>query len=141
MVWSFYWSCRWLVAGGHDEDAERKARNVAESWLGLIDNGDYGLGYDEASDYFKKSVTRDKWIETLELVRTPLGEVGKRKLKSSHFETQYGDAPEGKYVRLKYRDIFGKDVYVDEFVTLKKDFDGQWRVVGYYLKKKWTSIW
>ena len=38
------------------------AEKGAESWLALVDKGDYEASYDQASSMFKSALTQDKWV-------------------------------------------------------------------------------
>ena len=115
------------------EDADKAALIAAEKWLALIDAGDYGKGWDEASELFKKSITKEMWAQSIRPVRQPMGELIFRNLKSAQYATSLPGAPDGEYVVIQFSTRFENKKSAVETVTPMKDPDGQWRVSGYYI--------
>ena len=67
------------VAFAQDEAAKKKeAQTSAETWLALVDAGNYGQSWDEASTFFKSKVSKADWEKMLAQVRTPLGKSDSR---------------------------------------------------------------
>jgi hypothetical protein len=126
-----------LVAVGiilADESAEKSAQEAAQSWLALVDSGNYSESWNEAAQVFKERVTREQWEAALKSVRTPLGQLESRKLKSAQFTRELPGAPDGEYVVILYETAFKKKKFSLETVTPVKDKDSQWRVSGYFIK-------
>jgi uncharacterized protein DUF4019 len=117
-----------------DQGAEKSAQEAAQSWLALVDSGKYSESWDEAAQVFKERVTREQWEAALKSVRTPLGQLESRKLKSAQFTRELPGAPDGEYVVILYDTTFQKKKSSLETVTPMKDKDGQWRVSGYFIK-------
>jgi uncharacterized protein DUF4019 len=117
-----------------DQGAEKSAQEAAQSWLALVDSGKYSESWDEAGQVFKERVTREQWEAALKSVRTPLGQLESRKLKSAQFTRELPGAPDGEYVVILYDTTFQKKKSSLETVTPMKDKDGQWRVSGYFIK-------
>jgi hypothetical protein len=111
-----------------------QARKAADTWLALIDKGDYRSSWIKAADFFKDRVTMDQWVQEVGAVREPLGVVIKRKLKDGKFMTSMPAAPDGKYVVLQYDTSFAHKRAAIETVTPMMDKDGEWRVSGYYIR-------
>ena len=114
--------------------AEKKAVAAAEQWLNLVDLGKYEESWDEAAGYFQGAVPRDKWLQSMNAHRKPLGNLLERKLKSAKFTTTLPGAPDGKYVVIQFETSLEKKKSAVETVTPMLDQEGVWRVTGYYIK-------
>lgn len=115
-------------------DAEKDALKAAEEWLVLIDAHDYGKSWDEASELFKKSITKEMWEQSIKAVRPALGDLISRSVKSAEYTTSLPGAPDGEYVVILFSTSFKNKKSAIETVTPMKDPDGKWRVSGYYIK-------
>jgi hypothetical protein len=113
---------------------EELAQKSAEAWLALADNGKYAETWDEAAQYFKNAITKDKWVSAMNSVRAPLGSLISRKLTSAKSTTTLPGAPDGQYVVLKYATSFENKKDSVETITTVFDNDGKWRVAGYFIK-------
>ncbi len=60
--------------------ARQQAGRAAEAFLVLVDKAKYSESYDAASSWFRRGITRRKWVDALGSSRTPLGRVLGRKL-------------------------------------------------------------
>src|SRR5581483_3181190 len=89
-----------LAAAAQDKP-EQAAQKSAESWLTLVDSGNYGQSWDQAAQLFRTAVTRDEWSGKIRAVRDPLGKVTSRKLKSATYTKTLPGAPDGEYVVLQ----------------------------------------
>ena len=88
-----------------------------------------------AGKQFQTGVTVVRWAKALEMVRTPVGEVVDRALLSTEFlRTFPGAAGDGDYVVAQYRTSFAKRTGVRESLTLEREADGVWRVIGYVIR-------
>jgi hypothetical protein len=74
---------------------EELAQKSAEAWLPFTDSGEYGESSEQAASAFKSAVSKDQWIHALTTVRTPLGKVASRVLKSATFKTSLPNAAAG----------------------------------------------
>jgi hypothetical protein len=63
-----------------------------------------------------------------------LGRLVSRKLKSRQYTEQIPGVPDGKYVVIQYDSVFEQKASAVETVTPMVDFDGAWRVSGYFVK-------
>ena len=114
--------------------AEKKAVNVANAWLALVDQGQYSKSWENAAAYFKAAVGKDQWQTTLPAARTPFGQVLSRKLRSTQYATTLPGAPDGHYVVIQFQTSFERKSSAVETVTPMRDQDGKWRVAGYYIR-------
>ena len=116
------------------DDAVTLADASAQAWLALVDAGSFAESWDEAADYFKSAIKKEKWVETLQAVRTPLGKMVSRTLSSKQYANSLPGVPDGEYVVLQYHTTFENKQKSIETVTPMLDKDGKWRVSGYYIK-------
>jgi hypothetical protein len=116
------------------EKAEDAAQAAAESWLDLLDAGNYAESWKEAAEIFKGAITEADWVRMARGVRGPLGKVLSRKLKSRQYTEKLPGAPDGKYVVIQYDTVFEHKAEAVETVTPAMDPDGMWRVSGYFIR-------
>ncbi len=117
-----------------NEVAEKGAITASGAWLSLVDEGNYAESWNQAAGLFKNAVTKEQWQSTVKAVRTPLGKVVVRKLKSKKYTETMPGAPDGEYVVIQYETTFENKKSAVETVTPMLDKDGKWRVSGYYIK-------
>jgi hypothetical protein len=111
------------------------AEVAAESWLSLVDSGEYARSWDQAAEFFRSKVTKPQWEEMLGTVRSPLGKVNSRKLASARSVKELPNAPKADYVVIQYATSFANLPSAIETVVPMLDKDGRWRVSGYFVKK------
>lgn len=116
------------------ESAEEQALVAAETWLALVDEGDFAESWESAAALFKNAVTPEQWEQSLNAVRTPLGAVTGRTVKMTQFTTSLPGAPDGEYVVIQLEASFENKASAVETITPMRDPDGVWRVSGYYIK-------
>lgn len=119
------------LAADKPEDA---AQASAESWLKLVDAGNLAGSWDQAAKVFKGAVKQADWVQMAGSVRTPLGKLVSRKLKSREYKEQLPGAPDGKYVVIQYDTVFENKAGAVETVIPMADPDGAWRVSGYFIR-------
>ena len=117
-----------------ESDKVKEALSSAETWLSLVDEGQYADSWNEAAGYFKGAVKQEQWQETLLAARKPLGKVISRKVKSKSYHTYLPGAPDGEYVVIQFQTSFENKKSAVETVTPMMDKDGKWRVSGYFIK-------
>jgi hypothetical protein len=115
------------------ETNEAAAVQAAEAWLKLIDAGQYGASWDEASSTFRKAVPRASWEQKAAAARQPLGKVLTRKLGSKQLTHELPGAPDGTYVVLSFDTRFEHKERGHETVTMMLE-DGRFRGAGYFIR-------
>ena len=123
-----------LATSADDSDAVAQAQVAARSWLALTDSAKYGQSWEEAASLFKGAVTKADWEKAVKGVRSPLGALKVRKVKSTTFTRTLPGAPDGEYVVIQFETQFENKAAAIETVTPMHDKDGAWRVSGYYIK-------
>ena len=121
-------------SGRAAEKVEVAATKSAESWLALVDQGQYGESWDAAAKLFQSAVARDKWKEAVGSVRNPLGKLVSRSLKSAEYKTSLPGAPDGKYVVIQFDSSFEHKKTAVETVTPMQEADDSWKVSGYFIR-------
>jgi Protein of unknown function (DUF4019) len=122
------------LAEAQNTKKEKAAVVAAEQWLLLVDEGKYEQSWKEAAEYFKNAISQDKWHQSLQAVRNPLGKLISRKVKTQVYKTSLPGAPDGEYVVIQFETSFKNKKAAVETVTPMMDKDGVWRVSGYYIK-------
>lgn len=53
------------------DEKEKAATEAAAPWLGLVDSGQFGESWVQASGDFRRAASKEQWINALKTVRTP----------------------------------------------------------------------
>ena len=126
----------WLVAGiavAQDPKAT-EAQAAARNWLALADRSDAQASWSAAGKKFQAAMSAAGWADALAKVRTPLGEMKSRTISQTGFRKTFQDVPEGDYAVIVYVTSFANKVRGQETVTLERESDGKWRVLGYSIQ-------
>ena len=122
------------MACANENPSVPKAEESAKAWLALTDGGRYAESWDAAASAFKEAISRSNWEGAVSPVRTPLGAVLSRKVKSATFTRTLPGAPEGEYVVILFETRFENKPAAIETVTPMRDKDGTWKVSGYFIR-------
>lgn len=122
------------VRGVQTQGQHEAARAAAEAWAALVDQGQYEASWKAASSSFRAAVPQQKWADAAQSAREPLGALKTRTVKSSTAAKTLPGAPDGEYVVLQFATTFDKKSAAVETITTVHEPDGQWRVVGYFVK-------
>lgn len=115
------------------EEKTRAAKQAANDWLALVDNGKYERSWNEAASLFRNLVSTSDWMKAVSVARVPLGKVVSRELVSATYSTTLPGAPDGEYVVLQFQTRFENKAKAIETVTPMLD-QNRWRVSGYYVR-------
>ncbi|MFH1469739.1 MAG: DUF4019 domain-containing protein [Pseudomonadota bacterium] len=119
---------------GEHAMAMQDAAKAADAWLNLADAANGAATWDAAAGYFQDAVSKDTWTQQLTAVRSPLGAVQSRRLQGATYQTSLPGAPDGEYVVLQYETSFENKAEGFETVTPMLDWDGTWKVSGYFVR-------
>lgn len=128
--------CAIAVAAKAQQRPEALARQSAKQWLAIVDGGNYAQSWDGASQYFKSSITKDKWMQAVSKARTATGALKSRNRASTQYKKGLPNMPGAEYVVVVYNSAFQNWNSAVETVFLMRDKDGKWRVAGYFVKPK-----
>jgi len=121
---------------------EDAAQSAAESWLKLVDGGNYAGSWDQASASLKAAVKQGDWAHSLGAARGPAGALSSRRLKSRQLSEKlppttrtiggrvYTWSGNGPHVVVVFDSAFASKSST-ETVIVAKEADGAWRVSGY----------
>jgi len=123
-----------ICTAADNSKKEAAAIRSATNWVQLVDNGKYGESWDSSAIIFKKAISRDKWEQAMKQVRSPLGKLVSRTVKSATYATSLPGAPDGKYVVIQFETSFANKKSAVETITPMVDSDGKWHVSGYYIR-------
>lgn len=117
-------------------EAERAAHEATKPWLALMDSGDYEKCWDDAAPWFRDQIaSRDAWIAKAHETRDPLGDMKFRELSTTTYATNPIGAPDGEYTVVVYSSSWDAgSIY--ETVSMQRQPDGSWGVVGYHVKQQ-----
>ena len=74
------------------------------------------------------------WPISLKQVRPPLGALSQRGLLATQFRRSIPGAADGDYAIVVFRTTFAKKMDARETLTLEREPDGVWRVIGYFIR-------
>ena len=126
------------VFAGHTisaQDKEKAATASASEWLVLIDSHQYGESWFQASSDFRGAASKDQWIHALDTVRTPLGKLISRQLKSATYTTKLPNVHAGEYVVLQYDTSYEKAPSMNETLVMMLEKNGSWKANAYFIKR------
>jgi hypothetical protein len=109
-------------------------QKVARDWLALIDSQGALASWNAAGSKFTEAITPDRWGESLQQVRAPFGALEQRSMLATSFSKALPGAPDGEYALVQFRTTFAKKTDARETVTLEREADGAWRVIGYFIR-------
>ena len=120
----------------HAQDTEQvaKAQAAAQSWLALTDSKAYAQSWEQSAALFQAGVSKPSWVGAIQGVRSPLGSLKSRTVKSASFTRSLPGAPEGEYVVIQFETQFEHKAGAIETVTTLREKDGTWKVSGYFIK-------
>ncbi len=115
-------------------DALKDALPAAETWVKLLDDGQYDESWSAGASLFRNAMKKDQWSAAAKAARVPLGKVVSRRVLSSQYMTKMPGAPDGRYVVIQFATEFENKKEAVETVTPMLDADKTWHVSGYYVK-------
>lgn len=108
-----------------------EAREAAQRWLVLIDEGAYGESWEQAATLFRIGVSKENWQKAARSARRQIGKALVRQFKTATFTRGLPGAPEGEYVIVQFISQFENKVSALEAVSMTHEPDGAWRVAVY----------
>ncbi len=109
-------------------------RDQATAWLELVDRGDARASWEAAGATFRSAGTPESWAKKLGAARGPLGHVTSRTIAVEQFLNGLPGAPPGEYVVQQYHVVYDASHAATETLTLVREADGRWRVIGYFIR-------
>jgi len=123
-----------LVAPALAQDPRTtSAQLAAREWLAYTDALDAVKSRERAGVKFKKAMSLPVWTTALRREREPRGKVERRTMVTTNFKGGIAGQPQGDYALIDFRTQFAKGLG-SESITLERETDGVWRVVGYVIR-------
>ena len=125
-----------FVANTHAQDPRGTAAvAAARDWLAIVDREDAAGSHAAAGAKFRKAIPDKQWVGLLAKERKPRGAMKARALFQTSFNPKMPPAlGPGDYIALAFRTSFANQADARETVTLERESDGVWRVVGYFIR-------
>jgi hypothetical protein len=110
------------------------ARRVALEWLTVVDADNGTASYAAAGTKFRTTMTQEQWSGALAQARSQFGATQRRTFAGAQKSDDIPNKPEGDFVLLTFRSGFEKRDTVMETLTMERESDGKWHVIGYALR-------
>jgi hypothetical protein len=107
---------------------------AARDWLAHVDRGDAAAAHKAAGAKFREAMTLEVWSRAMVKERGDRGKLVQRSVVGTTFELPAKSAPPGEYAVVQFRTAFDLQSASNETITLEREKDGVWRVVGYTLR-------
>jgi len=107
---------------------------TAREWLEMTDKGDAAGSHASAGAKFRKALGVSQWKAALAKERVPRGALVQRTTLQTTFDPKFDKAPPGDYAMLQFRTAFANQSVAQETLTLEREPDGKWRVIGYFVR-------
>jgi Protein of unknown function (DUF4019) len=108
------------------------AQTAARQWLAFVDRGDAQTSWGAAGKKFQSANSVAVWADGLKKARARLGTVTRRTAGPTRFQTTLSGFPDGEYVQLLFSTSFANKANGRETLTMEREADGKWRVIGYF---------
>jgi len=108
------------------------AQTAARQWLAFVDRGDAQTSWGAAGKKFQSANSVAAWADGLKKARARLGTVTRRTAGPTRFQTTLLGSPDGEYVQLLFSTSFANKANGRETLTMEREADGTWRVIGYF---------
>ena len=113
--------------------ADPPAPRDAQSWVAMVDRGDYGRSWSQAGALFKSHISAADWATQVGSARRPLGALVSRKLKDEKTTTALPGAPDGRYDVVQFDSEFANKKTAVETLVMSQEPAG-WKVDGYFIR-------
>ncbi len=106
------------------------ARQVAEAWIQLLDQGRFDEAYQQLGPTARRQISQAQWRQELKATREKSGKLDSRIFQYPNFTTTLRGAPAGNYVVLNYLCTFASHRSSPETIVMAKGAAG-WHVAGF----------
>ena len=110
------------------------AVSAARDWLVLLDAHDVKRMYETSGKRFRDGISAEQWAQVAESGREQFGAVKRRTLVSAQSPPETPNRPKGEFMTVVFRSDFEKRDVGQESLTVEREADGKWRVIGYLMR-------
>ena len=115
------------------DTAPAVALESGQACLALLDGGSYSKAWEGVAATMQSTMSQTDFDKGMQSIRTPLGKMVSRDLKSQKHQTHLPGLPDGDYWVVSYNTTFENKQNVAETLVLGLGQDGSWKVAGYSL--------
>lgn len=116
-----------------DTASDKAGTAAAEAWAKLLDQQRWGDSWKASGSLFQSKITQENWVAMAQPLRSKLGAVSSRTVKSVSSATTLPGAPDGEYKLIQFATAFaGKPDAIETVVLAKEGAD--WKVDGYFIR-------
>jgi hypothetical protein len=127
------WAIASAVPAFAQDPQQSAARAATLAWLELADADNGPATYSTAAKRFRDAISGEQWTAGLRSARERFGPVKRRTFVIVRPPEPGKDTPPGEFLVVVFRTEFGlRDA--TETLTLEREADGKWRVVGYLIR-------
>ena len=105
---------------------------AAREWLVFVDGGDSRAAWGAAGKKFQSAIAVAGWADALKKEQTRLGRTVRRTVGPTRFQNKLPGSPDGEYAQVLFNTVFANKANGRETLTLEREEDGKWRVIGYF---------
>ena len=116
-----------------NDAAPAVALESGQACLALLDGGSYSKVWEGVAATMQSTMSQTDFDKGMQSIRTPLGKMVSRDLKSQKHKTHLPGLPDGDYWVVSYNTTFENKPNVAETLVLALGQDGSWKVAGYSL--------
>lgn len=113
---------------------DHAAALAAVQWLALLDKADYAGSWALTGAPFRNAVTAEEWAGAAMGTRGRMGYLKERKNKTVKLTNSLPGVPDAEYAVVQFDTAFETKDKAQESLTLLREADGVWRVVGYFIR-------
>jgi hypothetical protein len=128
------WAFAGVVPATAQDPKVSQARAALADWLALVDANDVTKTYTNSAQRFRASMTIEQWTEAMKRAREQFGPTVTRTFVGSQVPQPGKNTPPGEFLVIAYRTEFAKRPVGTETITMEREADGKWRVVGYLMR-------
>lgn len=123
------------IAAKAQDPRAAEAQRAAREWLAVADKLDARATWSSAGRRFQQAMTVELWGAALKREREPRGAIEQRAVAATSFQASLPRvAGEGDFALVLFRTSFAQRGPGHEQVTLEREADGVWRVIGYLVR-------
>ena len=128
------WALACALPAAAQDPQISEARRAALEWLTVVDADNSTASYAAAGSKFRTAMTQEQWTGAMGAARTQFGKTQRRTFAGAQKADDMPNRPPGDFVMIIFRSGFETRDTVMETLTVEKEPDGKWRIIGYSLR-------
>ena len=128
------WAIACALPANAQDPRSSEAQAAAREWLALVDANDTVGTYNAAAKRFQQAMPVDQWTAAMNQARQQFGATKQRTMIVTEPPTPGKEVPPGDFLVIIFRTEFENRSTGTETLTVEREQDGKWRVVGYLMR-------